>query len=247
MGSVYVLIHGGWHGGWCWDRVAPLLRREGHRVIAPDLPAHGLDTTPLSARPWELYVPRVCAILDAEEERVILVGHSSGGMIITDAARERPVSAAVLVYLSAFLLPPGVTPPEMMKDDAESRLMSAVVVDPERRVSSIKPELAREVLYHDCSDEDAAWATSRLVPEPLRPPAGAGERQPPPEELPEVRAPRVYIECLEDRALGPLTQRRMYTSAPCERVYSLSTSHSPFLSAPEQLAAHLLDIAARAS
>src|SRR5690348_7432805 len=77
--SVFVLIHGSWHGGWCWERVTPLLRAAGHRVIAPDLPGHGHDAPPVE-RAYERYVPFVCGLLDAQPEPVVLVGHSSGGM-----------------------------------------------------------------------------------------------------------------------------------------------------------------------
>src|SRR5205807_583403 len=108
--STFVLIHGGWHAAWCWLRLAPLLERHGHRVIAPDLPGHGSDSTPLAAKPYEMYVPKVCALLDTIEDPVIVVGHSSGGMIITEVSRQLSERIKGLVYLSAFLLPLGKTP-----------------------------------------------------------------------------------------------------------------------------------------
>lgn len=239
--STFLLVHGGWHGGWCWDRVVSRLTAAGHRALAPDLPGHGADRTPIEARPWEQYLPTLAAHLAAASEPAILVGHSSGGMLISALAEREPARVAALVYLAAFLLPPGVTPPEVMQDATESRLNTALVVDRERGVLTVRPDQLKAVFYHDCTDADTAWAISRLVPEPLVP-RGAEAAEAPPAT--PATAPRFYIETLQDRALPPAVQRRLYTALPCQRVYSLATSHSPFLSAPAQLAAHLLDIAA---
>lgn len=77
--STFVLIHGAAHGGWCWYKVVPLLEKQGHTVLAPDLPSHGRDKTPLAAVTLQLYVDSVCKLLDEQQEPVILVGHSMGG------------------------------------------------------------------------------------------------------------------------------------------------------------------------
>jgi pimeloyl-ACP methyl ester carboxylesterase len=241
--ATFVLVHGGWHGAWCWERVVPLLCQAGHRVVAPDLPAHGNDSTPLADRPFERYVPIVCEVVEAQVEPVILLGHSSGGMIISDVARQRPEHVAALVYLAAFLLPPGVAPPAMMRDDTESLLPASLVVDHERKVVTVKHECATQVFYADCAPDVAEWATRRLTPEPLVPADVANVVTASADEAMVAAIPRFYIECLQDRALGPATQRRMYTTMPCRKIYGLETGHSPFLSAPEQLAACLLDIA----
>jgi len=190
-------------------------------------------------RPYERYVPFVCEILDAQSEPVILVGHSSGGAIITAAAEERPEQIGVLVYLAAFLLPRGVAPPAIMRDDRESLLASSLVVDAERQTVTVKKECAKQVFYADCTDADADWATSLLMPEPLIPREVTGV---PTHETDIGHLPRVYIETLRDHALGPATQKKMYTALPCQKVYSLPTSHSPFLSAPVQLATCLLEV-----
>lgn len=238
--STLLLIHGGWHGAWCWQRVVPLLQDMGHRVIAPDLPGHGSEKATPASRAYEQYVPCVCNILDAQSDAVVLVGHSSGGAIISAVAEERPVKISVLVYLAAFLLPSDVTPRSVAQEDRESFLKSYLVVDPEGETVSVTREGARRVFYSDCTDEDAAWATNLLVPEPLIPPQAT---------LPSIpkhrcwQGPRVYIECLQDRALGPTMQRKMQTESPCDRVYSLQSGHSPFLSMPQALAACLHEVA----
>ncbi len=88
--STYVLVHGAWHGSWCWEKVVPLLEQAGHQVEALDLPGHGQDKTPIREITLAAYTNRVCETLDAQAEPVILVGHSLGGMVITQAAEERP-------------------------------------------------------------------------------------------------------------------------------------------------------------
>ncbi|GHO99246.1 hypothetical protein KSF_092940 [Reticulibacter mediterranei] len=238
--STYLLIHGDWHGGWCWNRLAPLLRQAGHHVLAPDLPGHGQNHTPLTTLTPQSSLNFLLELLDVQNEPVILVGHSSGGILLTLLAERRPEKIKLLVYLSAFLLPPGIWPRSLARQDTESLLPFALLVDQERQVVTVKPEAAREVFYADCTDEEADWATSLLVPEPLR--MKAPEVAPTPVDTPEISLPRVYISCLQDRALGPSLQQKMYTALPCQKVYTLSTSHSPFLSAPDQLATCLLDL-----
>src|SRR4051812_17631525 len=103
--STFVLVHGAWHGGWCWDRVAPRLRTAGHEVHAPTLtglserahllsPTVGLDT----------HVEDVVRLLDVLALRdVVLVGHSYAGQIVTAVADRRPDAIATRVYLDAFV------------------------------------------------------------------------------------------------------------------------------------------------
>ena len=236
--SAYLLVHGGWHGGWCWQRVAPLLAATGHRVLTPDLPGHGADPMPVSARPWERYVPSLLDVVDAQREPTILVGHSSGGMLISEVARRRPDHIAALVYLAAFLLPRGATPGDVMDEERGSLLTEALTIDPAAGMTAVRPEMAREVFYHDCPAAVAAWAASQLRPEPMIPHGEAPLDAPSPGD---IAVPRVYIETTEDRALPIAVQRRMHAAMPCDVVFTLETSHSPFLSQPERLA----DILAR--
>jgi pimeloyl-ACP methyl ester carboxylesterase len=104
MMSTYVLVHGAWHGRWCWEKVVPLLKQAGHQVEILDLPEYGQDKTLLREITLATYTKRVCETLDAQAEPVILVGHSMAGIVITQVAEERPEKIKTLVYLTAFLV-----------------------------------------------------------------------------------------------------------------------------------------------
>lgn len=237
--STFVLIHGSWHGGWCWDKVKPLLEKESHQVIAPDLPGHGQDKTPVTDITLQQFVERVAEVLDAQSEPVILVGHSMGGIVITQTAEARPDKIKTLVYLTAFLPRNGESLLQLAQQDTETLILPNLIINEEQGYHSVKEEAIREVFYQDCSDEDVARAKSLLVPEealaPVATPVQTSDEN-------YGRIPRVYIECLRDQTIGPSLQKQMYTATPCQKILSLDTSHSPFLSAPEALAGHLVTV-----
>ncbi|MEJ7840208.1 MAG: alpha/beta fold hydrolase [Rubrobacter sp.] len=236
--STFLLIHGAWHGGWCWEKVVPLLEERGHEVVVADLPGHGDNHVPVPEVTLAAYGDHIAGVLDGQTEPVVLVGHSMGGLVISEAAERRPEKIGLLVYLTGFLLPNGGTLFEMAQTDGESIVFPNADVDEENGVVKIHEDRAKDVFYGDCSDEDVEKAKERLIPQPLAPfvtPVGVGEAF--------GRVRRTYIECLQDRAIGPATQKRMYTGLPCEKVVSMGTSHSPFLSEPEELAGHLDSLA----
>ena len=236
--STYVLVHGAWHGGWCWDKVIPLLEKEGHRVEVYDLPGHGKDNTPISEVTLQAYADSVCKILDAQSEPVFLVGHSMGGVVITQAAEYRPEKIKTLVYLAAYMLQNGESIAPVTQGDTGSFLVSNIIFADDMSYVTVRDEAVKESFYGDCSDEDVVWAASMLVRQALAPfttPVDTSEEH-------FGRIPRVYIECLRDRTISPSLQKEMYTALPCERVISLDTSHSSFLSEPAKLVAHLTSL-----
>jgi pimeloyl-ACP methyl ester carboxylesterase len=101
----FVLVHGQWHGSWCWNKVVPLLTAQGHRVTAIDLPGRGGDPKELAKLTPADYVSAVTRVLDASPEPVVLVGHSLGGGTVSLAGEARPEKIKRLVYLTAFLVP----------------------------------------------------------------------------------------------------------------------------------------------
>ena len=236
--ETYVLIHGAFHGGWAWDKVRPLLEKEGHIVITPDLPGHGNDKTPVSECTLQLYTDTVNKILDAQPEPVILVGHSLGGISISQAAEQRPAKIKTLVYLAALLQRNGESGTDVMSTDTTSIAPKYSKLSEDGSVVWMELEDYRNVSYNTCSDEAVAWAGPHLVPEPTKPmqtPVTVTEEN-------FGRIPRIYIETLQDKGVTAILQKQMYTNLPCRQVISMNTDHSPFMSAPEELTQHLLAV-----
>lgn len=231
--DTFMLVHGGFHGAWCWYKLQPLLEQKGFQVLTPDHTGGG--------KAFYTYTDSIGTILKKQQQPVILVGHSSGGMVISELAKRYPAKIKGLVYLSAFLLPEGMSPPEIMRDDTISMMSSALIVDQQQRTVRVDLHKARQLFYADCEDSVAQAAIARLAPEPITP--GGGNAPPP--AAPQNIIKRFYIETLQDKALGITSQRRMQRLLPCEKVYTINSGHSPFLSQPQNLAAILTDISQR--
>ena len=237
--KTFILIHGSWHSAWNWFKVLPLLKAAGHRAIAIDLPGMGRDKTPIQDVKMESTVKRICNLIDSIEERVILVGHSKNGIMISQVAEYRPEKIEKLIYLAAYLIPNGKTQREYSMMDTGGWLKPYVEQHPESGSHTLRPEIYKEGLYHDCEDSITELAKSILSNEPV-------ESGIMPLQLTERyhSVPRYYIECLDDRAVTPYIQKLMYTETVCKKVYSLNTSHSPFFSKPRELTDLFCEIAA---
>jgi len=103
--KTFILIHGSWHSAWNWHKVLPLLEKAGHKAIAIDLPGMGLDKTPIEEVKMKTTVEKICQLIDSIEGKVILVGHSKNGIMISQAAEYRSPKIEKLVYLAAYLIP----------------------------------------------------------------------------------------------------------------------------------------------
>lgn len=229
----FLLIHGASHGAWCWSRMIPRLAAKGHSVRAIDLPSHGDDPTPPEGVTMADYVAACGAALGDD---TILVGHSLGGLTITLAAAQTPEKVRALVYLCAFVPPPGQPFAEIRKGALTQDMQIAVAVDRDRGLSRILPEKAPEIFYPDCPPEDVAFALPRLSPQPT-----SVLNEPLHFDSPDV--PRHYIRCAEDRVIDPAYQQAIAADWPDARRHEIASGHSPFFSHPDKLAEILDKIA----
>lgn len=238
--TAIVLVHGAFHGAWCWKKLLPALAARGQRTIAPDMPGSGDDQTPPEKVTFAACVERIDSAIAAETEPVLLVGHSLGGMAISAFAEAYPERLRRIVYLASLIPKDGKSVISMlgaMKDPNDPEPTH----DPLGGILQPVPyDKVGERYYNDCSPEDAEFAVSRLRPQPnglrLNPIHLTAERF--------DRVPRSFIGCTLDRAQPPYRQKATVARTPCDHVLSLPTGHSPFLSAPEALADMLTKLAA---
>lgn len=243
----FVLIHGGFHGAWCWSRVIPELKALGHEAIAIDLPGHG------KRRDEDVTIRgRQQAILEVLQPGDVLVGHSGGGFDISLAADVAPPNTIRhLIYLAAALPIEGRPlieaaggVPEVERDgEVVTQLMS----DDTGMLRFIRPtargwmecfdfKSTWDFFYHDCDEATARWAFSQLSPAPTE---YVKEKISIPNFW-KADLPRSFIRCLQDRA----ATRHLTTRVP-ERLgvapLILDSSHSPFLSQPTATAKCLVE------
>ncbi len=232
--ATYVLVHGVWHGGWCWKKVMPRLRSAGHEVYAPTLTGLGERVHLLSpAVGLETHIQDVLGVLHYEDLRqVVLVGHSYGGMVITGVADRAAERVAQLVFLDAFVPEDGQSVLALMPPDIATTVREVATARGDGwRVPPLPPEALG---ITDAGDRQ--WVGPKLgdqprlsYEQPLRCTAAAG---------PAV--PRTYIHCtgFAHTPYGP-TAERIRTN-PGWRYLELDTGHDAMITAPQQLADLLL-------
>lgn len=241
----FVLIHGSWHGGWCFDAVRALLEADGHEVLAPDLPGMGGDGAALAAvtlAGWAEFAAGLCRC--AQQQPVILVGHSRGGLVVSQTAELAPDAMDALVYLCAMMLPDGMSRAQFKQLEGPNPPFDALISPVFGGADSMVDGSRAAPVFAQLSPPDQVVAAmARLVAEP------GGPRTTPLRLTPERfgAKPRTYIECTEDRTIPITSQRRMQAMVPGADVVTLDADHSPYLSRPQAVAEALLAVAQRVS
>lgn len=237
--ATLVLVHGAWHGAWCWDAVVAGLAEVGVPAVAIDLPGHGSDAGPMTDLHGD--AARVREVLDTTPAPVVFVGHSYGGAVITEAGDHPAV--VHLVYLCALAIDAGetcitaaasVSEVAAISYEGRPNLGSGFVTDADGRVT-VDPGVAAACLYQDCDDEMTAWAVDRLGPQPLI------TLQQTPIAVAWRRKPSTYVVCADDLAIHPDLQRVL--AKRCTSSVEWPTSHSPFLSHPDLVVGFLRQLA----
>ena len=212
MGTV-VLVHGAWHGAWCWQAVVRELEARGVKVVAVNLPLTSYADDVAAAR----------AAIVAAGEGSVVCGHSYGGMVISQGAADLP-GVRRLVYLTAFQTDPGEDPITLMQADP-SPLMTAIRVGDSGL--TVDPDRLHEVFYHDSDPAIAKEIAPKLRPMPFGDTWSSA--------TPAWKSvPSTYVICTQDRAISAGVQRKMAQRA--NDVIEWPTDHSPFLTRPAAVA-----------
>ncbi len=245
--ATFVLVHGGWHGGWCWQKVLPFLEAAGHEVYAPTLtgmaeraaeltPDVGLDT----------HIQDVVGLLDEKDlHGVVLVGHSYAGFVITGVVDRAPERIAHLVYLDTFVPRDG----ESMTNI--SRIMGSMLRRQARasgdgwKLESLqRMPFGIKGLYGVTTEPDLSWVRSMVTAQPLK-----TYEQPLHLRNPAIvsTVPRTHIECTGSGFVFSFMRRmggprgRPPTEAGW-RLRQLPTGHDAMITMPRELADLLLEI-----
>jgi pimeloyl-ACP methyl ester carboxylesterase len=233
-GTTYVLVHGAWHGGWCWNAVARILRADGHQVFTPTLTGLG-ERMHLLSKDIDLgvFIQDVVNVLEYEDlTNVVLVGHSFGGLPITGAADRVPQRIRQLVFLDAVVLEHGQTAFSRLAPEIVARRIAqsietsgglSIPVPPASAFGVFEPAQVA-LLQRNCTPHPLKTFDDAMV---LRGPVG-GE------------IPKVYIQCT-DPVYEPMQASRHFVRAQEGWAWDeIKTGHDAMISAPEALAAKLL-------
>jgi pimeloyl-ACP methyl ester carboxylesterase len=231
MPTTFVLVHGAWHGGWCWIKVTRLLTDAAHVVYTPTLT--GLGERAHLARPevdLETHVQDVLAVLETEELRnVVLVGHSYGGMVISGVAARARNRIERLVYLDAFVPDAGQSIFSLMPPERADAMRKAAAEGEGWRIPPFPP--AR---FGVTSQRDTDWLLRRLVPQPLQ------TFEQPVAAVPAADAARTYLYCSKpamgtfDRFAERLRDDRKW------KFHDVKTGHDAMVTAPGEIAKILM-------
>ena len=228
--TTFALVHGAWHGAWCWERLVPELEALGHRAIAIDLPIEDPSAS------FDDYADAVCeAVVDQPRDDLVVVGHSLGGLTVPLVAARRPMRH--LVYLCALTPIPGQPFAKQMREDAA--MLNADYPkglgpkDALGRRAWVDNEFAAFHLFGDCDDATISAAVARLRPQALNPYGVPCSLR----TFPDVAC--TYVVCAEDRMVNPDWSRAMARDRLGAEIVEMPGSHSPFLSRPKELASIL--------
>lgn len=226
----FVLVHGAFAGAWSWTGIANELRRAGHNVVTPDLPGSGDDKTPLEEVTLDAAAARVLEALRSQEGPSILVGHSMGGMIVTQAAALEPSLVEKLIYLTAFRPVDGESLLDLtgLPEGADDGVQANITVEGDPPVAKFDLSQAHAVLYNDLPEGESQRAIEQMGDQPVAlfaTPVSLGYAVLPPQE---------YVVCTRDGAIPVALQRLMAERNPAV-IHELDASHSPFFSMPDEV------------
>ncbi len=222
--NTFVLVHGAWQGPYVWKRVKEQLESRGQKVIVVELPAHGNDSTSPALVSIDVYRDKVIEAISKIQGRVILVGHSMGGVVVSEVAEKIPARIKKLIYIGAFLPANGQSLIDLASQDAQSLLGPSLVPSADQLTLNVIHENITSIFCQDATDEIKKLVLDNYRAEPAIP---FGNKV----TLTDASfgsVDKYYIHTLQDHAIGTDLQNRMVSAAHITKVYSLNTGHSPF-------------------
>lgn len=230
--NTIVIVHGAWSSANDWHHVADHLTSAESNLIIVNLPGHGTDLTPVSTISLQLYVYEVLKVIGNATD-VILVGHSFGGIVVSEVAELIAPQIKKLIYIAAFIPKNGDSLLSLAQTDSESHVGKNLIVDEQAGVASITKEAISDVFLADAPKAVAEYVTNNLRPEPLAPLST-------PVTLTDAnfgKVTKVYVHSQNDNTIGYSLQQKMVEDAGISRTYSLPSSHTPFIVFPQILSA----------
>jgi pimeloyl-ACP methyl ester carboxylesterase len=234
MKKHFVLIHGAWHGGWCWDGVIKELEKAGHTAEAPTLPGHS-PKDDRSKIAFDDYVNKIVSVLKQQTAPAVLVGHSSAGFLLQAAAPKAADKIAQLIFLNAFILPNGKRQFDLVPPEASQGMTAAANASPDKSVP-VMEDFVRNMLMAGEPSEKQSALIGRLVPQPLAlftTPVST-------KEFESLNVPKAVVFCKGDASLPPGAYLGMAQGLGKHRLVEIEGSHEALFTNPSAVANGLL-------
>ena len=236
--SPIILIHGAWHGSWCWQKIIPLLlEQQGRIVLAPNLPGHQPNDRSDQKITLQSYINCIVSIIDQQSQPVMLVGHSMAGMLIAQVAELRPQLIGKLIFLNAYLPSNEDSVFSLNKSfNPDGEINRAMHLSNNRRSYSIEESEFTRLFYHQSCKEDQELALLNYCPQPSLPLASSLKLSA--ENYGKLE--KIAICSTDDRVIPAKMQKQMLMKQTCNEYIQIEGDHSPFFSLPDTLASLLL-------
>ncbi len=229
----YILIHGAWEGSWTWENTSPALEKQGHAATAIDLAGSYGNKRAIPQVTMANYVQSVVDTIQQLDHKVILVGHSLAGAVISQVAELMPEKMEKLIYVAAFLLKNGDCVFEAMKRDLDGEFLPEIMFSEDQSYATVSAQTWRNIAFHDVEEKDIRHAlplmAERQATEPFMAKMVVSD-----ERFGSVS--KTYIRTAIDKITSPALQNEMIANWKVESVHDLPSGHFPTLSAPEKLA-----------
>jgi len=234
MEKHFILIHGAWHGGWCWDGVIKELEQAGHTAEAPTLPGHNPNDD-RSGITFDNYVAAIVDTLNKQASPAVLVGHSSAGFLMQSAAPKAADNIEQLIFLNAFILPNGQCQFDLVPPEASEGMTAAAHASPDNCVPIIEDFVRNQLMGGETVEMQDALI-SRLVPQPLAiftTPVDTTAFE-------KLTLPRTVVFCKDDASLPPGAYLGMAQGLGDYNLIEVAGSHEALFTAPAAVARGLI-------